>query len=278
MKKILSLLLLILCVPCFFVGCDKLTVEKNAVETCSALSTKLVQTYYNKPENSKLDDPTDENFYVQVEEDETRDLTSISINNVIYKKDTNYKFSVGNNNFVTTPIWKLENGKLFIALPTLYVEAKGGITKIEASDKIINVKVYENSGNLSMGNVGAFGKTEGAKAEKTVDSSGKIIVKHTRESGRTFVGWVLTKENKPISKDLYVFTRKYYEESKSISYGIDVTADSEEFGYSTGLYNYYANGDITEPKSRKIDYVIAIPRIGNIEFVVDITENVPGNA
>lgn len=276
MKKILSILLLFLFVPLCFTGCENLTIDKNLIEECATISATLVETYYNKAENSELEKVSDDNFYVQVEDNEINELLAITINNVIYKKDVDYKFSVGNNNFISAPIWKLEDGKLFIALPTLYVEAKGGLTKIEAGDKVINIRVYEDAGDMSIGKVGVFGETNGASADKTVDSSGKIIINHTRESGKTFVGWAFTKNNKPIEKDLYVFTRKYYEESKSISYGIDITTDSEEYGYSTGLYNYFINGEITEPKSRKIDYTVAIPKIGNIEFIVNVTEKVPG--
>ncbi len=276
MKKILSILLLFLFVPLCFTGCENLTIDKNLIEECATISATLVETYYNKAENSELEKVSDDNFYVQVEDNEINELSAITINNVIYKKDVDYKFSVGNNNFISAPIWKLEDGKLFIALPTLYVEAKGGLTKIEAGDKVINIRVYEDAGDMSIGKVGVFGETNGASADKTVDSSGKIIINHTRESGKTFVGWAFTKNNKPIEKDLYVFTRKYYEESKSISYGIDITTDSEEYGYSTGLYNYFINGEITEPKSRKIDYTVAIPKIGNIEFIVNVTEKVPG--
>lgn len=258
-----------------FCGCTKMTLNIDKVEVCSALSTKLVSTFYNKEAGASLDDATQENFYVQITSDETQTLSAITINNMQYKSDEKVKFSVGNNNFVEAPVFKVENRKLFVALPVLYVEAKGGKTKVEAGNRIYSVKVYDDSGNISLGDVGAFGVKEGASAIKQSDSAGEIIVKHSRKNGKTLVGWVLTKNNTPLRKNLTIYTKKYYPETNTISFGVDKTLSVEDYGYSSGLYNYFQDGAITEPKSRTIKYTIAVPTVGNISFELQITEKIP---
>lgn len=266
---------IILAVSSVFAGCSKLTVSKDEAETCAALSTKLVSAFYNKETGSTLSEATTENFYVEIANDETQDLSAITINNFIYKKDKAYRFSVGNNNFLEVPIWKCENESLQIALPVLYVEAKGGITKIEAGKKIYSIQVFKDSSAMSIGNVGVFGETEGAGATKQVDSAGETVVKHFRQSGETSVGFVLTKNKQPIQKGLVLFTKKLFQENNSISFGVDVSSDVEETGFSFEFFNYYKTGAIETPKNRTLKYFVATPSVGSVSFELQISENVP---
>ena len=271
-KSFLFALVLIVLVGLCFGGCSKSTIEINLIEECNSLSTNLVSAFFNQ---DSLPDATDENFYVLLSSEEEQDLTAITINNVIYKKDMLVKFSVGNNNFLEEPVWRLEEGKFYVALPTLFVEAKGGIAKIEAGNKTYMLRVYEDFGGISLGEVGAYGEIEGAGASKTTDSSGKTVVTHTRQSAKTFVGWELLKNGKPIEEGKIIYTKKLYEKEKTISYGIDVSVNSNVKGYSSGLYNYYENGDVKTPLNRVIDYTIAIPNIGNINFEINMVEKTP---
>lgn len=266
---------IILAVSSVFVGCSKLTVSKDEAETCAALSTKLVSAFFNKETGSTLSEATTENFYVEIANDETQDLSAITINNFIYKKDKAYRFSVGNNNFLEVPIWKCENESLQIALPVLYVEAKGGITKIEAGKKIYPIQVFRDSGAMSIGNVGVFGEIEGAGATKQVDSAGETVVKHFRQSGETSVGFVLTKNKQPIQKGLVLFTKKLFQENNSISFGVDVSSDVEETGFSFEFFNYYKTGAIETSKNRTLKYFVATPSVGSVSFELQISENVP---
>lgn len=254
------------------VGCGQNTVNVNLKDKCEATSLNLVETFYDK---ESLEEPTEDNFFVEITSNEEQNLSAITINDVIYKKDMKVKFSVGNNNFLEENVWKLEENKLFVALPTLYVEARGGITKIEAGTKIYMVRVFDNFGSITVGEVGAYGIIEGSNAEKTTDSSGKLVVSHTRESGKSFVGWELLKEGEPIEEGKTIYTKKLYEKEKVISYGIDVTVDSSVKGYSSGLYNYYVNGEISNPLNRTIDYTISIPGVGNTNFEINFTEKTP---
>ncbi len=251
------------------VGCGKNTVNVNLKDKCEAISLNLVETFYDK---ESLEEPTEDNFFVEITSNEEQNLSAITINDVIYKKDMKVKFSVGNNNFLEENVWKLEKNKLFVALPTLYTEARGGITKIEAGTKIYMVRVFDNFGSITVGEVGAYGIIEGSNAEKTTDSSGKLVVSHTRESGKSFVGWELLKEGEPIEEGKIIYTKKLYEKEKLISYGIDMTVDVKENGYSSGLFNYYENGPITTPLNREVDYTLAIPNYGKINFIVNFIE------
>lgn len=278
MKKIpVFLMSFVMIFACLIVGCTKLTVIRNEVETCAALSTKLVSAFYNKEEGAELIQPTNENFYLGISDDEEQDLTAITINNVIYKKEKIFRFSVGNNNFLEVPIWKLEDAKMYVALPVLYAEAKGGITKIEAGKRNYSIRVFKEAGSVSIGEVGVFHEKEGATATKQADSAGEIIVKHARQSGQTSVGFVLTKSNKPLEKGLTIYTRKYFEDNNSISYGVDVTSSSEETGFTFEFYNYYQKGAITTPKNRTIKYSVAVVTKGNITFELQINEKIPEN-
>lgn len=279
MKKVpVFLMSFVVLFACAIVGCTKLTIIRDEVEACAALSTKLVSAFYNKEEGENLPQPTAENFYLKISDDEEQDLTAVTINNVIYKKERAFRFSVGNNNFVEVPIWKLEDGKMFVALPVLYAEAKGGITKIEAGKRNYSIRVFKEAGNISVDSVGVFHEKEGASATKQADSAGELIIKHVRESGQTSVGFVLTKNKRQIPKGLTLFTKKYFEENNSISYGVDVTLSSEETGFTFDFYNYYQVGAITEPKNRTIKYSVAVVGEGNTSFELQITEKIPEKA
>ncbi len=259
-----------------FSGCTTpLTVTKDLSVECEAISDTLISTYHNKDAGVELVETDGENFYVEIADDEIQNLTAITMSDRIYRRDLTIKFSVGNNNFLDVPVWKLEDSKLFIALPTLYVEATGGITIIEAGNKIYSIRVFEDGVNLTVDSVGVFGISSGASAEKTVDSFGHIIVKHTRESGQTSVGWVLSQNETVVPGGKYIFTKKFYEDTMTISYGVDVTLDANTTQRTAELYNYYQVGGITTPKNRTIDYTIAIPNIGNVNFEIQITERIP---
>lgn len=276
MKKFpVFLMTFVAAIACVFAGCTKMTLTIDKIEQCAALSTKLVAAFYNKEAGATLDDATQENFYVEITSDEQQTLSAITINNMQYKNDENINFSVGNNNFVETPVFKVQDNKLFVALPVLYVEAKGGQTKIEAGNRIYNVKVYDDAGTISVGDVGVFGETQGGSATKQTDSAGELIIKHARTSGKTFVGWQLTKNKETLRKDLTIYTKKYYPETNTIAFGVDVTLDAAESGYSSGLYNYYQNGPISEPKNRTIKYTVAVPTVGNVSFELQISETIP---
>lgn len=266
---------IILAASSVFVGCSKLTVSKDEAETCAALSTKLVSAFYNKESGATLDEASTENFYVEIANDETQDFSAITINNFIFKKDKSYRFSVGNNNFLEVPVWKCENGSFQVALPVLYVEAKGGITKLEAGKKIYSIKVFKDSGAMSIGNVGVFGEIEGAGVTKQVDSAGETVVKQFRESGETSVGFVLTKNKQPIQKGLVLFTKKLFQENNSLSYGVDFSADAQETGFTFEFYNYFKTGAIETPKSRTLKYSVSSPSVGSVSFELQISENVP---
>lgn len=266
---------LVLTLASVVVGCSKLTVIKDETETCAALSTKLVSTFFNKTEGGTLNEATDQNFYVEVATDESQELSAITINNIIYKKDKSFRFSVGNNNFLEVPVWRLNEQSFQIALPVLYVEAKGGITKIEAGKKVYSIRVFKDSGSMSIGDVGVFGDKEGAQATKQVDSAGETVVKHSRESGKTSVGFVLTKDKQPIQKGLVLFTRKLFQENNSISYGVDVSSNAEEKGFTFEFYNYFKEGEIETPKNRTIKYSVASPSVGSLTFELQVTEKIP---
>ena len=56
MKKIpVFLMSFVMIFACLIVGCTKLTVIRNEVETCAALSTKLVSAFYNKEDKDDAD-------------------------------------------------------------------------------------------------------------------------------------------------------------------------------------------------------------------------------
>ena len=280
MKKILSIGMvfsLLICSCVAFFGCGREIVNVNVVEKAQTKAETLISTYYNKPAETELVEATSENFYVEISSEFDSNVEAITINNVSHTATETIKYSVGNNNFVETPAWLNKDGKLYVAVPTLYVEAKSGVTKIIGGNKEFNVTVFENANNLKMDSVTVVGTTTGATAEKTVNNDGKIVVNHTRESGKSAVGWTLSLDDKVIPADKYVFTKKFLSNNNTIAYGVDITVDAATKGYTQALYNYWLNGSITEPVNRTIDYTIAIPGYGNINFDINVTEIVPAS-
>lgn len=278
MKKLLSfsLVFVLMLATCFtFFGCTTETINVNVVETAQTKAQTLIDTYYNKSEGTTLPKASAENFYVEISADFDSNVEIVTINGTGHTLSENVKYSVGNNNFVETPAWLKEDGKLYVAVPTLYVEAKSGVTTIMVGNKEFKVTVFENAGTLTMDSVTVVGTTTGATAEKTTNDRNKIVVKHTRTSGKSAVGWTLSLGETKIPANQYVFTKKVMSNTNTISYGVDVTVDSKAKGYSQALYNYWLNGNISEPVNRTIDYTIAIPGYGNLNFDIEVTETIP---
>ena len=278
MKKIISFALICfmaLSVCFMFVGCNKEVININVVEKAAIISEKLFNAFYNKESGANLPEPTSENFYIELSSDVNTDLEVVTINGAGHTVNENTKFSVGNNNFVNAPTWRVVDGKLYVAVPTLYVEAKSGVTTIIAGGKEFKATVFENAGQLAIDSVTIIGTTEGATVNKTSNHTGKIVVEHTRTSGKSAVGWKLSESGKIIPENKYLFTKKVMATSTAVSYGIDVTSNAETSGYTSGMYNYWLNGSITEPVNRTIDYTVAIPGYGNINFDIKVTEIIP---
>ena len=278
MKKIVSLGLvcsLVLSICFLFVGCNREVVNVNVVEQAQIKAEKLFESFYDKENGAELPTPTDENFYIEISSDVNTDLEVITINGVGHTANENVKYSVGQNNFVNAPSWRIAGGKLYVAVPTIYVEAKSGVTTIMAGDKEFNVTVFENSSPLTIDSVTIIGTTEGATVNKTTNESGKILVEHTRTSGKSAVGWTLSLSGEVIPENKYIFTKKVMSSTNAVSYGVDITANAEVNGYTSGMYNYWLNGSITEPVNRTIDYTVAIPGYGSVNFDLKITEIVP---
>ena len=278
MKKFISLGLvfsMVLSLCFLFVGCNREVINVNVAETAQLTAENLFETFYNKESGAELPVANNENFYVEISSDVNTDLEVITINGAGHTANENTKYSVGQNNFVDVPSWRVVNGKLYVAVPTLYVEAKSGVATIIAGNKEFKVVVFDNADQLTIDSVSIVGTTEGATVNKTTNDSGKIVIEHTRTSGKSAVGWTLSLNGEVVPADKYVFTKKVMADSNTVSYGVDITSNAETTGYSSGLYNYWLNGSITEPVNRTIDYTVAIPGYGSVNFDVKITEIVP---
>ena len=278
MKKIFSfaLCLALLLASCIsFAGCGREVINVNVVADAEDKADTLISTFYNKTEGADLAEATAENFYVEISSEFDSNVEVVTINSISHTATENVRYSVGNNNFVETPAWKENDGKLLVAVPTLYVEAKSGVTTIIAGNREFKVTVFENAGTLNIDSVTVVGTTQGASVEKTTNEDNKTVVNYKRSSGKTAAGWVLSVEDNVVPSGKYVFTKKVMSTTGTVSYGIDVTVDSTSKGYSQALYNYWLNGNITEPVNRTIDYTIAIPGYGNINFDINVTEIVP---
>ena len=274
MKKIISfgLVCFMALSVCFlFVGCNREVININAVAEAEACAEKLFETFYNKETGADLPEATGENFYLEISSDVNTDLEVVTINGTGHTANESTKYSVGNNNFVEVPSWRIVNGKLYVAVPTLYVESRSGVATIMAGNKEFKVTVFENAGQLDIDSVTVVGTTEGATVNKTTDN-GKIVVEHTRTSGKSAVGWVLKTGENVVPENKYAFTKKVMSTTNKVSYGVDITANAETSGYTSALYNYWLNGSITDPVNRTIDYTIAIPGYGSINFDIKITE------
>ena len=278
MKKIISLSL-VFCMAlsiCFlFAGCNREVININAVEKAETIAEKLFETFYDKESGTELPEPTGENFYLEISSDVNTDLEVVTINGMGHTANETTKFSVGNNNFIETTTWRIVDGKLYVAVPTIYVEAKSGVTTIMAGKKEFKITVFENAGQLSINSVTIVGTTEGATVNKTTNHMGKIVIKHTRTSGKSAVGWTLYSGEEPLPENKYLFTKKVLPNSNKVSYGIDLTSNEKTNGYTSALYNYWLNGSITEPVNRTIDYTVAAPGYGSVNFEIKITEIVP---
>ena len=135
-----------------------------------------------------------------------------------------------------------------------------------------DVTLFASPASLTMTGVDVFfGDGEASKST----TSGKLTVSYARSDARTMVGWTLAKGQTTLAANLKGFVKKVYNDSTDTSYAIDVTENASTAGYTQGYYNYWANGPVTTPRNRTINFTTAIPGQGIINFDVVVTETLP---
>lgn len=181
--------------------------EETTVEASEAAEKAFVDAYYNKYKNGdKLygtdnhpegaDKFVDDNtFYMVVANHQPSDITSVVIGDVEYKDkgsndykdpENRYKYlSIGMNAFAYVNVWKIQDGKLMVAIPWLYsgADAATGICKVVAGGIEYSVVLFAPvvEGKALMIKSVAMSKNGTHTAEATVSGT-QINVKYGNAS------------------------------------------------------------------------------------------------
>lgn len=217
--------------------------EANKYEKFSEVYAEAVKAfaaaYYNKTAGTEFTDL--EAFYIETVTLPT-DFSNLKVGGATVGDET-IRVSVGNNNFIEAPAFRLNGKKLQLALPLVGSSLINGelqISYTSAGETVTKTLIaYTVLGKLQKGEVKAVYTKEGYESTVTMNGS---MVTFKSEHGGVAVGIELTNNGAAITDVAYMFTKK-----------VDLTADAiptygftafEEGGYV--VYPKYTGAPITE--------------------------------
>lgn len=248
------------------------TVDLSEANTITNQSTEFINTYYNMPNTNGGAKTTitgvDEDIYyinlgkyTGVEETPTK----LTINGTEYGTE-NASLSIGNNNFIQLPVWKInDEGNVLVALTWLCAEAlPTEATDVVISGQTIHVTLYDSdvTGNtLTLASAGKFGTKAGYTHDVTLNGETNTVTMK-RGYGTMGLGITLKYGDELITTSNYanqVIFRMNVNDKMSMGL---VTTENTQFTYA--MYPKYMNGVITEATTRNFAYKLALPGKGVI--------------
>ncbi len=249
----------------------------NVSEDLNTKTEALFTEFYNKPAAATLS-PTDAQYYIQVASALTTTPTSIKIGEEVFDINENVSVSMGNNNHINLPAWKIDvNKNLLVAIPVLALESTpvGNVDIDLNNDGSIEIKVTTSASltdSLTVVSATSLGIIPDGYTN-TVNIA-EDTVTQTINHGHGYLG-ILLNDGSDITDVRKVFTKKTYRDSQgnvtSVSYGVTQTegTDNATIGfYSAG----YKNGafSVDEAKVINIDYKIAVIGTGAIVIPIEV--------
>lgn len=226
----------------------------------------FLDSYYNKyanetitKDNAKFDDDI---VYENLGAVDSDSETTISVNKEIVS-NSDVSISIGNNGFIKAPLFKVEEGILYVS--TLLLAVKGAQENVEVvygnNKKIINTKEMSTVTILPITEVLALNTKPGYTNKiETNDDNTEIV--ETSSYGTHAIGFIMQNgSEKLLDPSLYYI---YSSGPKNIGISTPETMDGEDVTFA--LYAKYMNGPYTEELERKFDYELLIPGVGLSKF------------
>lgn len=265
----------------YSVELDPITQEYNKVILASEIyadaeegSAYVMSNYYNKPAGSTLtvSEEDFEKVYTPVYYvDERANDTTIYINGNEYTQDE-VSISVGNNNHIQLPVWKVKNGKLYISSILFKANALGrnGEINVSGYGNSVELNLDEYKNELEYPNVYGIPET-GIHLESGTDylhSDYNDTYEYSSCDGRTTIRIPLGSDE--TLKDVVAFTMKDY--GSVVTYGY-TTVDNIDGQYYLVLYPSYADGYYTEDRAYEFNYSFVLSNGMNGNYRFDIKLN-----
>lgn len=249
---------------------------RNISRSLEETSTNFISNYYNKiyggttgkeitPESPEF---KNELVYVEVGEVKSTEVpTEITIGANVYD-NTDSKISIGNNAFIKAPLWKVENGKVYVSVAVLAVDASPyGKTAITVGGEDILVYAFEDSSanKLEIAEVkGLFG--QGKYTNDATFSGNKItyVTGNAAQGVGIKLNLVKGEDVTPVANTV-VFRKNL----KNNTFGL-TKEDVEGYAYATYVFAYANKTFDTETKAN-LNYKLAVPGAGAITIEIDAT-------
>lgn len=231
-------------------------------------SNSFIQTYYDKYQNGDiLKEVNDSIFYMDLGEyygEENPTTLAIGEN----KYDTASKYlSIGNNARTYTPVWKIKEGKLLVALPWLAVDALPvGETVITVGGQTYKVTVYTNVEEkaLTISEVKGLSTNPGYTNSATLEN-GEIVYKSGH--GTHILGVTIKDGNGNNITDTNEVIFRKDESTGAMGF------TKPESGVTYDLYVFaYENKAYTETENKNLTYKLAIPGKGVITLNINASK------
>lgn len=248
----------------------------NVTLDLATKTTELFSKFYNKSKDTALT-PTDAQYYIQVASGLATTPTSVKIGSEVFDTE-NVDVSMGNDNHIKLPAWKIVEGNLLIAIPILSLESSpsGKVSiDIDNDDSTEIIVTVSNAGTqLSVVSATALG-TIPSEYTNTVEYTGGTVTQ-TIDHGHGYLGILLNDGTNDITDVQKVFTKKIYEKEQgatSLSYGVTETEGKENAtigfyaaGYKDGAFS------VDEVKVRNIEYTVAVVGKGTVTIPIVVNK------
>jgi len=239
----------------------------------------LINNLYNSVENTTYtvadDEFPAEDFYVKIGKYTGSAVNKITINGTEYTNEVK-RMGIGQNSWLEAPVWKIEDGYLYVATAWLIAESMPGantsvsIDKLTYNVKVFNDEVTENA--LTISNVYALNKVEG-ETFNVIREGSNIAVESS--DGRHIVGVTLSLNGEDLTDSNDIIYSLAENGTLSLT---TPEAIEKEFGDRTdlqtvtyGIYPAYKNGKYTDQTEKTVLHKIAIPGKGVIRLNFSLT-------
>ncbi len=265
------------------VGSKKISFAAVAPADLSEIVAEQSETFfaafYNEFEQQifeTLDEQQSAAYYVEIGDYSGAAPVGITINGESYGTEPS-NLSIGKNSHIRVPVWKIEDGKLYVALPWLCVDALPGTDSlIVAGATTFKVQVYAaaTSGTLTIdigtpGGAVALGN-KGNLNEVGIAKNGDVYtVTEKTDHYASYVGLEIKDGGQTIDgTSAMIFRRNLENNEMGITKG-------EKANITYAVYGKYANAPVTTPEPVERSFKLAIPGHGvlNVNFQFDfVTE------
>jgi hypothetical protein len=157
--KFVFLSFTMICSMFLLASCSKytLTAEQNITSALAEVMDYFEQNVFDKPAGTDFNTDTspnyieNSNYYVLVASDVETQITQIQLGKVTYDGGQDYSLAVGNSNTVTRVAYRVDDKKLYIAAPLLFLNA-GNDSRVKVcfpkeSIASFDVQVYDAGEN-----------------------------------------------------------------------------------------------------------------------------------